>query len=96
MTNQLILAASNGTLYIAAGGCALLALVAAMLFSSRIQKCSPGTEEMARIHQAIRQGAMAFLRTEYMILAFFVVVLSGVLTVWVDAGGWGDFLWKKC
>jgi K(+)-stimulated pyrophosphate-energized sodium pump len=91
VTTHLLLAASDRTLYLASGGCAVLALVAATLFSSRINRWSAGTEEMGRIHQAIRQGAMAFLRTEYIILVFFVAILGSVLTVFVDGGGWSSF-----
>ncbi len=91
MTTHLLLALSDRTLLLLSGGCALLSLVAAGAFSSRINRCSAGTEEMARIHQAIRRGAMAFLRTEYLILGFFIVILGAVLTVFIDGGGWSSF-----
>jgi len=86
-----LLAASDRTLFLVAGGCAIAALGAAALFSARIKAWPAGTEEMARIHGAIRQGAMAFLRTEYTILVFFVAILAAVLTVFVDGGGWASF-----
>ena len=46
-----------------------------------------------RLSRAIRKGAMAFLRTEYVILFFFVIVLGAALTIFVDAEGWDEFLW---
>ncbi len=91
MTTHLLLAASDRTFFLASGGCGLLALFAAMVFSSRIKRWSMGSEEMGRIHLAIRQGAMAFLRTEYLILVFFIALLGAVLTVFVDGGGWSSF-----
>jgi len=34
---------------------------------------------------------MAFLRTEYLILAFFIVILGAVLTIFIDGRGWPSF-----
>ncbi|MCK6458950.1 MAG: sodium-translocating pyrophosphatase [Planctomycetes bacterium] len=87
-----LLGASDRTFFLVSGGCAVAALAVAMLFSGKIRAWSAGTEEMARIHGAIRQGAMAFLRTEYTILVFFVAILALVLTVFVDGGGWAPFM----
>jgi len=86
-----LLAAADSTFLFAAGGCAIAALGAAILFSSRIRSWSAGSDEMIQLNQAIRQGAMAFLRTEYAILVVFVVLLAIVLTVFVDAGSWSSF-----
>ena len=44
---------------------------------------SPGTDQMQRISGLIRDGAMAFLRTEYTVLAGFVVVMFFVLWVFL-------------
>ena len=44
-----------------------------------INRQSPGTERMQRIAALIRTGAMAFLRTEYTVLAGFVAVMFLVL-----------------
>jgi len=74
-----------------AGFFAALALVAALVYSFKIKKWSAGTDDMKRLNLAIRKGAMAFLRTEYLILFFFVIVLGAVLTIFVDAGGWKNF-----
>ena len=76
-----------------AGVLALIAMIAAIVLSRRLKRWPAGNEEMVRLSGAIRRGAMAFLRTEYTILFFFVIVLGGALTVFVDAGGWENFQW---
>ncbi|MEM3154287.1 MAG: sodium-translocating pyrophosphatase [Candidatus Woesearchaeota archaeon] len=58
---------------------ALLALVFAGFTASRIRKMNPGTPRMKEISDAIHSGAMAFLRTEYTILAVFVAVVAVIL-----------------
>lgn len=52
--------------------------------SSWIRKREAGTERMQKIAAAIEQGAMAFLRAEYRVLAIFVLVVS-VLLGWAGA-----------
>jgi K(+)-stimulated pyrophosphate-energized sodium pump len=47
--------------------------------SSWVARQEVGTERMARIAAAIQQGAMAFLRAEYRVLAIFVVVVAALL-----------------
>lgn len=54
-----------------------LAVVAFLLFS--IQRIKVDNEKANKIANAIRMGAMTFLREEYKIIAFVVVLLSGVL-----------------
>jgi len=49
------------------------------LKSSWVARQEVGTERMARISTAIQQGAMAFLRAEYRVLAIFVVVVAALL-----------------
>ena len=44
----------------------------------------PGTEKMQAISQAIREGAMAFLRREYQALVVFAIVVAVVLTLLVS------------
>ena len=61
-----------------AGGVALLA--AAYLFL-RLNRADRGTEKMIELAEAIREGAMAFLKREYRTLAVFVVVLALVIAV---------------
>ena len=64
---------------------ALAAGVVALLFAAftafRVIKADPGNEAMRAIGDAIRTGASAFLRREYMTLLPFVVVVAIVLGV---------------
>ncbi|MBS10679.1 MAG: sodium-translocating pyrophosphatase [Gemmatimonadetes bacterium] len=53
-------------------GCALIVYL-------RILKKPVGTERMREISDAIHEGAMAFLKREYIVLAIFVVVLTVAL-----------------
>ncbi|MED5330284.1 MAG: sodium/proton-translocating pyrophosphatase, partial [Planctomycetota bacterium] len=55
---------------------AAASLAFAFLLSSVIAKMSVGDEKMAKIAEAIRAGAMAFLKTEYSVLGVFVVVVG--------------------
>jgi K(+)-stimulated pyrophosphate-energized sodium pump len=75
----------------AAGAFAALALGFAFVLQRRIAAQPAGTEDMRRISSAIRTGAMAFLRTEYLVLFFFVVLMAVVLTVFVDGRGLASF-----
>ena len=45
---------------------------------------SEGTEKMREISLAIRQGAMAFLRREFITLAGFTVVVFIVLAIFIE------------
>ncbi|MHC4957604.1 MAG: sodium-translocating pyrophosphatase [Planctomycetota bacterium] len=76
-----------------AGGLGVFALVVAIIMSIKLKSYPVGSEQMAHLSSAIRKGAMAFLRTEYGILIFFVLLLGTALTIFVDAGGWANFKW---
>ena len=68
------------SLYFVLGWGAPLASALFALFLIRsINRQAPGTERMQRIAALIRAGAMAFLRTEYTVLAGFVAVMFVVL-----------------
>lgn len=54
----------------------VLALLFTFWKSSWVSKQEVGTERMARIAKSISEGAMAFLKAEYRILAIFVVVVG--------------------
>ena len=43
-----------------------------------------GTPEMQRVARAIRKGAMAFLRTEYLALVVFTAIAGGVILRFID------------
>ncbi len=59
----------------------LLALGYALARASWVGKQDPGTKEMQEIAAAIAEGANAFLRREYRVLIFFVIVVAGLLVV---------------
>ncbi|MFC2060327.1 sodium-translocating pyrophosphatase [Chloroflexota bacterium] len=51
---------------------------------STILRQSEGTEKMREISLAIRQGAMAFLRREFITLAVFTVIIFIVLAIFIE------------
>lgn len=59
----------------------VLGLLYTVWKSSWISKQEVGTERMARIAKAIAEGAMAFLRAEYRVLAIFVVTVAILLGI---------------
>ena len=65
-----------------AGGLLGLAFVGYLV--SLILRESEGNARMKEISDAIRQGAMAFLRREFLTLAVFTVVVFIVLAVFID------------
>lgn len=60
------------------------ALLFALFLSARVKKQDEGTEKMREIAQAISEGAQAFLRAEYKILAVFVVVVFLLLALGIN------------
>jgi len=57
----------------------LLALLYSVIKNSWISKQSTGTEKMTKISKNIQDGAIAFLKTEYKVLAIFVVAVALLL-----------------
>lgn len=57
----------------------LIALIYTFWRSSWISKQDAGNERMQRISKYISEGAMAFLKAEYQVLAFFVIVVALLL-----------------
>ena len=55
-------------------------LFAAFLFFN-VKKQSTGSEKMREISNAIREGAMAFLKSEYKVIIIFVIVVAALLFV---------------
>lgn len=64
--------------------CALAALAFAIVLWVRLNRAEAGNERMQEIAAAIHEGAMAFMKREYMYLAFFVVALTVVLYFTID------------
>ena len=71
------------TIYLAigAGGAAL---VFAVVLALDVLRQDKGDEKVQFIGRAIQEGAMAFLATEYRMLAIFVVLMFAVLAVFID------------
>ena len=59
----------------------IVALLFAIYLFFSVKKQSPGNEKMQELSNAIREGAMAFLKSEYKVLVVFVVVVAGLLFV---------------
>ena len=66
--------------------CAVLALVFALYLSGSVRKEEEGTDRMKEIAGAIREGANAFLFSEYKVLVIFAAVLFVVIGVGI--GNW--------
>jgi K(+)-stimulated pyrophosphate-energized sodium pump len=57
----------------------LVALLYSYIKQTWINKQSTGTEKMAKISQYIREGAIAFLVTEYKVLLWFILIVAILL-----------------
>lgn len=62
-------------------GASILGLLYTFWRSAWVAKKDPGTEKMRRIAQHIAEGAMAFLKAEYRVLAIFVIVVAVLLAI---------------
>ncbi len=62
----------------------LISLGWAFQLYGKIKEKDEGTEEMRRIAKAIQDGAQAFLKTEYQILAVFVAVVAFALAATIN------------
>lgn len=70
----------------------VLALVIAAVFYFRVLGLGKGTETMERIAGYIREGAMAFLYTQYKTLAVFGVVVAILISISLGAIAAGAFV----
>ena len=76
-------------LYIAAA-MGLAALILAFVYARQVMSADPGSDRMVELMDAIRQGAMAFLKREYQAIAIFVAVLAALIAVFLPWGRpWG-------
>ncbi len=74
-------------LALAAGG---LALVLAIFYTRSVLSAAEGNSRMMEIAAAIRQGAMAYLKRQYLWLTVFVAVMAILIAVLLDWGWpWG-------
>ena len=77
----------DNSLYVLLGvGAPVAAALFALSLIRTINAHDAGSERMQQIAALIRRGAMAFLRTEYTVLAGFVVVMFGVLVLFLPGG----------
>ena len=66
------------------------ALILAVIYGRLVTAESPGNDRMVELMGAIREGAMAFLRREYLAIAAFVAVLAILILIFLDWGRqWG-------
>ena len=71
-------------LYFAFGmGAPVAAALFALFLIRSINRHEPGTDRMQRIAALIRSGAMAFLKTEYTVLAGFVAIMFVILVAFL-------------
>lgn len=68
----------------------VLALLFAVYHVKRVTKEAPGNERMQEISGAIHEGAMAFLRSEYKIIALVIIGLVGIIIICGVATGSGE------
>lgn len=59
----------------------IIALVFAWIFYQSLMKLSEGTPEMIEIAQAVREGAMAYLRRQYKVVTIIFVILFLIFAV---------------
>ncbi len=74
----------DNPLYLLLGfGAPIAAAIFAFVLIGSINRRDAGSERMQQISALIRSGAMAFLRTEYSVLAVFVVIMFGILVAFL-------------
>ncbi|MEN3190617.1 MAG: sodium-translocating pyrophosphatase [Atribacterota bacterium] len=59
----------------------LISLAFAIFLFIKVSREKPGNKIMQEISKMIEQGAMTFLKREYITLIFFVIVVSSILTI---------------
>ena len=69
--------------YVLGWGAPIISALVALFLIKQINGREAGSENMQRIAALIRSGAMAFLNTEYSVLAGFVVVMFFVLAFFI-------------
>jgi K(+)-stimulated pyrophosphate-energized sodium pump len=79
----------NDLVSYAAIAAAILALLLAIFYSLQVLRADPGNARMLEIAAAIREGAMAFLRREYVWVGAFVVVMASLIAILLPWGGLG-------
>ncbi len=77
---------------LATGGAALVGLIMAFVYARMVTREDPGDEKMQSIAAAIREGAMAFIKREYRVLAVFVAIVFALIAIfiWYQPPGGGE------
>ncbi len=75
---------------------AVVGLLFAVLLWLRINRAETGTEKMVEISTAVREGAMTFLKREYMYLSVFVLILFFVLWTQINISTAASFVVGAC
>ena len=71
----------GGTLIAFALIAALIALLVAMALTKKVLAADPGSSEMQKISNAIRRGAMTYLKRQYVAILYFMFIMILVITV---------------
>ncbi len=74
---------------------ALISVVVGLYLFYYVKRQDSGSRRMQEICQAIREGAIAFLRREYMTLAVFVVIMASVLGIFLPEPIWASQRWTQ-
>jgi len=67
---------------------AIVSIVVGLYFYHYVNKQDSGTQRMQEIAAAIKEGADAFIRREYMTLAIFVIIVSVFLCIFLPSPLW--------
>jgi len=59
----------------------IVALIFAWLFYAQVKRANPGDEKMQEIAAYVREGAYAYLKRQYKVVAVFFIVVSAILFV---------------
>jgi len=70
-----------GKLYWFAPVGSILALLFALFLVLKVRKEDEGTQRMQEIAEAVREGASAYLKRQYTVVALFFLVAFGILLV---------------
>ena len=66
-----------------------LGLVSALVFHRMVQRASPGNARIQEFAEEIGQGAMTFLRRQYIWVAVLAAVMAGLITLLLPWEPWG-------
>jgi len=62
----------------------IASIIVAIYLYFHVKKQSAGTPKMKEISDAIREGAVAYLKREYMTLAVFVAIMAAIIAIFLD------------